>query len=152
MNRHIQTIFCDDIRHEMGGKLSYIGVYSGRLIVSKFPVTLPKLCLALNVVTSASEPFHGLSLHVLKDQDTIAQWVLDDAQLDDALKATVETHADGAAPTQVLMANFLFVFSPFTLEGPCLLRVHAETGSEELQGIALRIEQTSQGEPAKDDQ
>lgn len=152
MNRHIQTIFCDDIRHEMGGKLSYIGVYSGRLIVSNFPVTLPKLCLALNVVTSASEPFHGLSLHVLKDQDTIAQWVLDDDQLAEVLKATVETHADDAAPTQVLMANFLLIFSPFTLEGPCLLRVRAETGSEELQGIALRIEQTSQGEPAKADQ
>jgi hypothetical protein len=38
MERHLQTIFCDDIRHELGGKLSYIGVYSGRLIVPDFPV------------------------------------------------------------------------------------------------------------------
>jgi hypothetical protein len=29
MNRQVQTVFCDDIRHELGGKLSYIGVYSG---------------------------------------------------------------------------------------------------------------------------
>jgi hypothetical protein len=44
--RHVETLFCDDIRHEVGGKLSYIGVYSGGLFVRAFPVTLPKLCLA----------------------------------------------------------------------------------------------------------
>ena len=144
MNRHIQTIFCDDIRHEVGGKLSYIGVYSGRLFVSKFPITLPKLCLALNVVTPASETFQGLLLRVLKDKETIAEWTLDDAQLAEAQEKTVETQTDEVSPTQVLMPNFLFIFSPFILEGPCLLRVRAETGSDELQGIALQIEQVPQ--------
>lgn len=141
MNRHIQTIFCDDIRHEIGGKLSYIGVYSGRLIVSQFPVTLPKLCLALNVVTSSSEPFRSLSLNVLKNEETLAHPVLNEAQLTEACEAAVTANADVAPPLPVLIARFLFVFSPFILEGPCLLRVRAETESEELQGIALRIEQ-----------
>jgi hypothetical protein len=144
MNRHIQTIFCDDIRHEMGGKLSYIGVYSGRLFVSKFPVTLPKLCLALNVMTPASEPFRSLSLSVLKNEELIAQPILDEAQLTEACEAAVTANADMASPLPVLMANFLFIFSPFILEGPCLLQVRAETESEELQGIALRIEQALQ--------
>lgn len=141
MNRHIQTIFCDDIRHEIGGKLSYIGVYSGRLIASEFPITLPKLCLALNVVTPSSEPFRSLSLNVLKNEETLAHPVLNEAQLIEACEAAVTANADVASPLPVLIASFLFVFSPFVLEGPCLLRVRAETESEELQGIALRIEQ-----------
>src|SRR4030095_11746465 len=42
------TIFCDDIRQEVGGKFSYIGVYSGQMIIhGTCPVTLPKLCLAI---------------------------------------------------------------------------------------------------------
>ena len=141
MNRHIQTIFCDDIRHEIGGKLSYIGVYSGRLIVSQFPVTLPKLCLALNIVTSSSEPFRSLSLSVLKNEETLAHPVLDETQLAEACEAAVTTNVDVVSPLPVLMARFLFVFSPFILEGPCLLRIRAETESEELQGMALQIEQ-----------
>src|SRR5215510_2198310 len=36
------TIFCDDIRHENGGKTSYIGVYRGSLYIpAEFPITLP---------------------------------------------------------------------------------------------------------------
>ena len=139
MNRHIQTIFCDDIRNEMGGKLSYIGVYSGRLIVSKFPVTLPKLCLALNIVTPASQPFRSLSLSILKNEEMMAQPILDESQLAEAFEVVVTANVDVASPLSVLMAKFLFVFSPFILEGPCLLRVRAETESEELQGISLHI-------------
>jgi len=44
------TIFCDDIRQEIGGKFSYIGVYSGFMFVPAFPITLPKLCLAISLL------------------------------------------------------------------------------------------------------
>ncbi len=37
------TVFCDDIRTEADGKMSYIGSYPGNMIVqTEFPVTLPK--------------------------------------------------------------------------------------------------------------
>jgi hypothetical protein len=48
MDRHIQTVFCDDIRHEVGGKHSYIGVYSGKLFVPTFPATLSTYFPQLN--------------------------------------------------------------------------------------------------------
>src|ERR1700675_16626 len=42
------TIFCDDIRQEIGGKFTYVGVYSGFMFIQpSFPVVLPKLCLAI---------------------------------------------------------------------------------------------------------
>jgi hypothetical protein len=88
MERHLQTIFCDDIRHELGGKLSYIGVYSGRLIVPDFPVTLPKLCVAVCALTSAERPFGNLVLRVLKDDDVVTEGVLDESQLSTAFEST----------------------------------------------------------------
>jgi hypothetical protein len=59
--RHLQTIFCDDIRHEVGGKLSYIGVYSGRLLVPGFPLSLPKLCVAVRAVAPRAQPLPACS-------------------------------------------------------------------------------------------
>lgn len=39
------TIVCDDVRVEISGKLTLVGVYGPGLIVfQEFPVTLPKLC------------------------------------------------------------------------------------------------------------
>jgi hypothetical protein len=41
------TIFCDDIRVEIGGKLTYVGVYTGPMLVPTFPFTLQKLALSI---------------------------------------------------------------------------------------------------------
>lgn len=38
------TIFCDDLRHELNGKLSLMGIYSVDMYVPDFPVTIPKIC------------------------------------------------------------------------------------------------------------
>jgi hypothetical protein len=41
------SILCDDVRPEIGGKQSLMGVYGNTIIVSRLPTLLPKLCLAL---------------------------------------------------------------------------------------------------------
>ena len=43
------TIFCDDVRNEINGKVTLVGVYAGDVIVlGTLPVTLPKLGLSVN--------------------------------------------------------------------------------------------------------
>ena len=41
------SILCDDVRQEVGNKLSFIGVYSKELHIPKTPFTFPKLCIYL---------------------------------------------------------------------------------------------------------
>jgi hypothetical protein len=41
------TIFCDDIRQEVGGKLSYMGVYYGAVYVPSFPISIPKFAVSV---------------------------------------------------------------------------------------------------------
>jgi hypothetical protein len=49
------VIFCDDIRMEVGNKLTFVGSYLGDMLVTQsFPVIIPKLCLAARIVL---EPF-----------------------------------------------------------------------------------------------
>ena len=130
MDRHIQTIFCDDVRHELGGKLSYMGVYNGVLFVPAFPVTLPKLCLVINVLTPAEKPFAKLVLRVLTNEEVLIEEDFDETQY------TVRENED-----RLLIFPSIFVFSPCQLDGPCILRVRAETEEGELKGPGLIIGQ-----------
>jgi hypothetical protein len=140
MNRSVFTIFCDDIRQEIGGKLSYIGVYNAQMFVPSFPITLPKLCLAMSVITPVDTPFRKLAMRILKDDTQLAEGVLDETQLAGAVQAFADVPED-ERKERVQVLQSMFVFSPFLLEGSCTLRVRVETESGELRGGGLRIEQ-----------
>jgi len=138
MNRHALTVFCDDIRQEIGGKLSYIGVYSGNMLVPAFPAVLPKLCLALSVVTPATSPFRKLTLRILKDQELLAEGSLSESELANFVEATNDV-ADDERKDRVQIFRSTFIFSPFKLDGPCVLRVRVETEEGKIRGVGLRI-------------
>ncbi|WP_295433096.1 hypothetical protein [uncultured Thiodictyon sp.] len=141
ISRHIETLFCDDIRHEVGGKLSFIGVYSGGLIVPAFPVTLPKLCLSVRIVTPTGEPLSSLTLRIWKDDKILQEMVLAEDQLaaasSDATDEMIgEQQKNGV---RVSVSQVLLVFSPIQFDEPCVLKVRAQTETGELAGVALRV-------------
>lgn len=140
ITRHVETLFCDDIRHELGGKLSFIGVYSGGLFVPAFPATLPKLCLMAKIVTPADEPLRLLNLRVFKDEVCLQEIAVDEEQLAAGSDST-EDMSDLQRKERVLMAQFMVVFSPIQFDGPCTLRVKVQTENGELRGIALKVNQ-----------
>jgi hypothetical protein len=39
------VLFCEDIRQELGGKVSLMGVLGSKLLTQQFPFGFPKLCL-----------------------------------------------------------------------------------------------------------
>lgn len=139
--RHVETLFCDDVRHEVGGKLSFIGVYSGGLFVPAFPVTLPRLCLSVKIVTPADELLRVLNLRVLRDEETLQEIALDEEQLAAASDSTEEM-IEEQRKERVQMAQFMLVFSPIQFDGPCTLRVRVQTEDGELCGMALKVDQT----------
>ena len=135
MNRNIQTIFCDDIRHEIEGKISYIGVYNGTLFLPEFPATLPKLCLSITALTSPKQPFLKLKLRVLHDDTEIFTGELDENQLSEI---TGDSSANGA--DDWLSLHSFVVFSPFSIETSGKIRVIVETEEGDLLGQCLKIE------------
>jgi len=45
------TIFCDDIRQEVGGKITFVGVYSGTMFIhGEFPVTFAKFAFGISLM------------------------------------------------------------------------------------------------------
>jgi len=42
-------ILCDDIRQELGNKITLVGIYGNQIYVSKFPYIFPKLCMQISL-------------------------------------------------------------------------------------------------------
>lgn len=130
--RHIEVTYCDDIREEVGNKVSYMGVYSGELSVPTSPVILPKLCIAVKVVTDISDPFSSLEVRLVKGDDEVE--LLSTGQI----RTPVDMSSFDKKSTQ-MVAQMAFMLAPFQIEEETILRVKANTEREELRGMALRI-------------
>jgi hypothetical protein len=57
--RFVNCVFCDDIRHEIGNKLSLMGIYQREMLVaeSSLPTALPKLVAQFWIVTPIDKVF-----------------------------------------------------------------------------------------------
>lgn len=136
MTRHVDVLYCDDIRLEAGDKQSYIGVYSGDMIVSTFPITLPKLGIAVKVTTDIDDAFDRLQVRVemegktLSDSGPFPSEVLHSS-------AQVPKNDDGSRAWRAYGVSF--ILSPVVIEKPTKLRVIVDTERESLRGRALRI-------------
>ncbi|MHB2205089.1 hypothetical protein [Methylobacterium sp. CM6257] len=65
-----QTLFCDDIRHELGNKLSIIGIYQSDFIVNAdFPLMIPKFCLYVSYYEIAGRLKEELQLNIFFPAD-----------------------------------------------------------------------------------
>lgn len=132
--RHLEVIYSDDIREEVGNKLSYMGVYSGELVVQNAPVLLTKLCISVKVVTDISDPFEALEVRIVKVKGDNETELLSTGPV--PLPTGLPGLDNGSAR---IVAQMAFMLAPFQIEEEATLRVKAITEREELRGMALRI-------------
>lgn len=67
-NRYIHTIWCDDIRQEIGNKPSLMGVYTGQLILPQLPMTLQRLGVFSTLSSPVTRPINsGIKIEVKRD-------------------------------------------------------------------------------------
>lgn len=131
--RFMTGIFCDDIRHEMGNKLSFMGCYQSELLVPAMPAVLPKLCVYVSAWTPKDKPFKVLTLRVVQDDDKEL------ARIDippDGLAESAQIQDETATRKTVSTA---IAFSPFVIEKLTTLRLMATTEEGEIIGPRLMI-------------
>lgn len=140
MTPFLSTIYCDDIRQEVGDKLSLMGIYNTVMYVQQFPATLPKLWIMATYTAASDKPPKSLKIRVFKnfeplvDLDATNDYLLELANARDP----VVPMPDG---TQRVISSHMHVcFSPLVLDGPCMLRVVAMTDKGEVRGLGLQIQ------------
>lgn len=132
-DRFLTATYCDDIRQELGNKLSLMGCYQGELIVSRVPVALPKLCVYASVWTPKEQPFKSLIIRIVQGDDVeLARIELPQVGLAEAAQIRDETATRKAVSTAI-------AFAPFAIEKSTSLRLVATTEEGEIIGPRLLI-------------
>ena len=131
--RMLVAVFCDDVRAEVGNKVSLIGCYSADLLVPEFPCVLPKLVAYVRVYTPASRPIKRLHLRICLNAD-----VLGESEAE-SLKLVENATAMRSSPTWHVATGVLGI-APLALTDCGEIRVEGETEEGPLTPARLRIE------------
>lgn len=128
------TIFCDDIRHEINGKMTLVGCYSATLNFSGPPPgMLPTFAALVNLRFPYGSQFSSMILRVTKTEEAGTTDIFSvDAPItiDQIVEDTDIAQASGEE--KVLSLVVPIQWSPLVFEAPALIRVIAtmDTGQQ----------------------
>ena len=130
----MHAIFCDDLRHEMGNKYSYMGVYAGAMFVPGYPYTLPKLGVTFWLVDASEKPRSNVSFIVYLDDSEVGRV---DMLIDQPTE--IKLAGDDDSSEKARMINGGIIISPLLIERDCRLKARALLDGEEIKGGTLVI-------------
>lgn len=133
-NRSLNTIFCDDIRMEIGNKVSYMGVYRGTYEVNgPVPIVVPRIYAAIEVKTPIDNPFKRIHAKLYQDDRLVSEIKVDE----DVIANFTPGSFDEDDTT--IMIGLALPLQPFIIEKSCNLNVIVDTESEELKDNRLKV-------------
>lgn len=138
MNRYAYSIFCDDIRQEIGQKMSMMGIYNGELHVSALPTVMPKLCIAVFCVTPIEEPFKSLTIRANSDDIILNEISIPEADLSQ-MQFGISSKSTPEDPLKSMYLGVNINLMPFVIEKKQTITVSAIADGIELIAGKLRI-------------
>ena len=133
--RYVHVVYCDDVRQEVGGKITLVGCYGADLIVESpqgEPTLLPKLFAVVTAVTDIEDPFERVRFRAFLGDDVLAD--MESAPIPPRDPSKSNPNAKRISVSAVM------AFVPFAAgDQPTKLRIEVETERETLSGPALRI-------------
>lgn len=137
------TIFCDDIRHEVNGKLTLVGCYSAVLNFNgPAPGLLPTFAALVNIRIPKLINFNTIKLRVLKEGGSEVDEIFEmEVGVDEkAKRAAFEGEDTKNKEEKILSMTFPLQWSPLEVKksGFIKVRAHLDDGKEIRLG-ALKI-------------
>ena len=138
------SIFCDDIRQEIGGKLSFMGVYYGAMYLPQFPILLPKFCVNVTFYEPkdmAEARVSPVIIRVFMPNDTDTPSITGEVgSIKEMILPASELPVEKDVP-QLVIANAMFIQSPLVVQEPGRVRVRCEyPDGTILKAGSLRVE------------
>lgn len=134
----VQCLFCDDIREEIGGKLSYMGVYADQMAVPTLPFTVLMLSIQLKLqfTFDVLDMPANVVVDLLGEQHSLVLPLHD--------KTTPPSGADG------VIGIYQLAFTDIVVEVPGKVVVSFEQGDERTVLGELQVVGTvTPGQPAR---
>jgi hypothetical protein len=142
------AIFADDVRVEVGGKMSLMGIYQADMFFPnsvRFPITVPKFSIVIMYyeIRGAIEDDIVFKVTFGPESTTLAEFPILRKDLPDPT-APIEPYDSDAAPEdkeRIFHSRIPVILSPFTIPSDGRLRVRAHYGDGsilKLGSIAVR--------------
>lgn len=132
------TIFCEDIRDEIGGKKTYVGVFGNDLIINgTIPAVIPQFALAITLLEPIQSATGPLSIKIYlpsADGDEVAM------DIDLPLERSTAKNAPDFDPTAEFVGAILsFKISPLVITNEGYIRVRAYKEGREIRLGSLKV-------------
>jgi hypothetical protein len=133
--------FCDDIRHEVTGKMTFVGVYNGQMIIgSELPAMIPQICANIELkLERNTEPFN-VKIEVQKSDNSEPLFSFeadfDPAQADAVIPLPLEDESDAF---RYVKLGINAPMQGIVITEPCTLKVRAYIRGDEIRLGALQV-------------
>lgn len=129
--RTLLCAFCDDVRYEIGNKMSLMGIYGPELyVMGTAPTVLPKLVVVLEAITDFEDSFREIGLRIkMRGAEH------------DMLSVTIPTPEmpPKAEDTSRVILRAAIPVSPFVVAEEGILEVYADIDDESVRAGRLGI-------------
>lgn len=143
------VLFCDDIRMENSGKLLFIGVYTGGLVInSDFPVALPTFYAAVSYIERPGESDEPVQIVMRSSWDEPGTPI---ASADLPVDEFRKPRPPGDLEDPQFMANVHLGLAPFEIKRPGEIIVYAVRGDKEYRLGVLSVRKAGQEELGRTD-
>lgn len=130
------AVVCDDLRYEITGKVSYIGVYQAKAMVPAFPATFQKLCVVTHMAVRIDELTSGptpATVSLELDGQVVSH---SEIELPDAERNSDE---DEFGPITYAMAAVHFGLQNFVVEHASRMIAVLTVGNQRVEVPAIRF-------------
>ena len=138
MNRFAYCQFADDIRYEVGGKTSLIGIYGSEIHVTEFPAVMPKFCAAAFFATSPEENLGSLQVTVLNGDSVVFEAAVPSDTLQQMV-GDVLKNPTPEDPVSVITLGVHGIVSPLVLDRESVIKVIVKADGQEYMAGKLRV-------------
>ncbi len=132
--------YCDDIRLEVGNKVSLMGLYAGEALLPQIPAVLPKLCALVACKAPIDKPFRSLAVAASsRARGIIGTTEIPAGQLESIHEAISARNVLGES-WRFYVVNVQLVMSPFPVDEEDILSITVTADGETIDGgrLALR--------------
>jgi hypothetical protein len=140
------TIFCDDIRDEVTGKKTYVGIYPHDMVIpGPFPSLIPQFALAVTYLEPLDMEICPVTVKVyVPSEDGLGQLAAEIEIPLDRVDANYSKDMDPLAQYRAILMGFKI--SPFLIVGEGYVKVRAYVKQEEIRMGSMRIRLPREGE------
>lgn len=135
------TTFCDDIRMEVGGKLTFVGIYTGQMVVYSptFPAVLPKLSVSINYLQRQDRVVLPIQFRIFFPWDDTPAVLDTPAEGAQSSIENAKLLSERIGEPTFASIGFQFSFVPFVIMQAGVIKVRAVRGDQLVRLGGLEI-------------